>query len=74
MPRLSIFMKMKILTVIEFAFFSLLAEFDEFFFDKKGCTKRYIDELKKLNTLVYNTNFYLIVPIDRALQRLYSQR
>ena len=41
--------------------------------DKKGRTKRFIYELKKLISLVYNINYYLIVPIDRAPQLLYSQ-
>ena len=38
---------------------------------KKGGQKD-IYELKKL--LIYNKNYYLIVPIDRPPQRLYSQR
>ena len=46
--------------------------------EKKGRTKDiyiyiYIYKLKKLISLVYNIN-YLIAPIDRAPQRLYSRR
>ena len=37
---------------------------------KKGGQKIYI-RTEKLISLVYNINYYLIVPIDRALQRLY---
>ena len=67
--------KLKNLTIREFAF-SLVAAFDKFFFwlTKKGRTKIYIYELKKLISLVYNINYYFIVPIDRAPQCLYSQR
>ena len=67
---------MKNLAIWEFAF-SLVAAFDEFFFwltKKDGQKDIYIYELKKLISLVYNINYYLIVPIDRAPQRLYSER
>ena len=73
LTRLWIFIKMKIR---ELALLSLMAAFDVFFFwlTKKVRTKRYIYELKKLISPVHNINYYLMVPIDIALQRLYSQR
>ena len=66
---------MKNLTVREFAFFSLVATFDESFFwlTKKGGQRNIIYELKKLISLVYDVNYYLIISIDREPQRLYSQ-
>ena len=42
--------------------------------DTKRWTKKYIYKLEKWISLVYNINYYLIVPIDRVPQRLYSQR
>ena len=61
---------MKILTIREFAFFSLVAVIF-LLTGKKGWSKRYIYELKKIIFLAYKINYYLIV--DRAPQRLYSQ-
>ena len=40
---------------------------------QKKADKKYIYELKKLISLVYKKNYNLIVPIDRAPQRLYLQ-
>ena len=66
---------MKNLSIREFAFFSAVATFHEFFFwlTKKGWQKTYICQLKKIITLVYNINYYLIVLIDRVPQCLYLQ-
>ena len=67
---------MKNLTIRKFAFFSLVPAFGKFFLwlRRKEVDKKYIYKLKKLISLVYNINFYLIVPIDRTPQGLYSQR
>ena len=58
---------MKNLTVREFAFFSLVAALDESLsWLTKRAEKRCIYDLKKSIPLVYNINYYLIFPIDRA--------
>ena len=41
---------------------------------KKGGQKKVYIRTEKLISLVYNINYHLVVPIDRAPQRLYSQR
>ena len=70
-------MKKKNLALREFAFFFLVAAFDEFFFwlAKKGRTKNmYANWRKLISSSVKYKYYYLIVLIDRAPQHLYLQR